>query len=141
MSKTNKKVNHIGIAVTNLDQAVKFYTEELGLETTGFETVEEQKATVAFISCGETRFELLESTSPDGPIGKFIEKNGGRGGIHHVAIEVDDIEFELSRLKNRGVALIDEKPRGGAGGSRIGFLHPKATGGVLTELCQEGHEA
>ena len=135
-----KKVNHIGIAVTDLDAAVKFYREELGLEAVGFETVDEQKATVAFIPCGETRFELLESTSPDGPIGKFIEKNGGRGGIHHVAIEVDDIEAELGRLKSRGVALIDEKPRSGAGGAKIAFLHPKATGGVLTELCQEGHE-
>lgn len=135
-----KKVSHIGVAVTDLNVAVKFYREELGLEAVGFETVDEQKATVAFIPCGETRIELLESTSPEGPIGKFIEKNSGRGGIHHIAIEVEDIEDELARLRSRGVALIDEKPRSGAGRSKIAFLHPKATGGILIELCQEGHE-
>ena len=83
-----EQISHIGIAVTNLQEAVKFYTEALGLEAVGFETVEEQKATVAFVPCGEARFELLESISPDGPIGKFVEKNGGRGGIHHIAVEV-----------------------------------------------------
>ena len=133
-----KKVNHIGIAVTDLDEAVKFYKDELGLEITGYETVEEQKASVAFVPCGETRIELLKSTSPEGPIGKFIEKNGGRGGIHHIAIEVEDIETELERLQKRNVVLIDKTPRIGAGGSKIAFVHPKATGGVLLELCQEG---
>ncbi|MDO5115106.1 MAG: methylmalonyl-CoA epimerase [Synergistaceae bacterium] len=131
------KINHIGVAVANLEEALNFYTNGIGLGVTGRETVDEQKATVAFIPCGEARFELLESTSPDGPIGKFLAKNGGRGGLHHVAIEVDDIEEALASLKARGMKLIDETPRIGAGGSKIAFVHPKTTDGVLIELCQE----
>ena len=131
-----KKVAHIGIAVPNLEEAVKFYRDELGLEIAGYETVEEQKAAVAFIPCGDTRIELLQSTSPDGPIGKFVEKNGGRGGIHHIAIEVENIDADLERLNKRNVPLIDKTPRSGAGGSKIAFIHPKATDGVLLELCQ-----
>lgn len=135
------KINHIGIAVPNLEEALKFYTGVLGLKAAGFETVDEQKATVAFVPCGESRLELLESTSPDGPIGKYIEKNNGRGGIHHIALEVDDIASFLEMLDKQGIAMIDKTPRTGAGGSKIAFVHPKATGGVLLELCQEpeGH--
>lgn len=132
-----KKISHIGIAVTNLDEAVKFYKETMGLEAIAFETVEDQRARVAFVPCGESRLELLESTSKDGPIGKFIEKNGARGGLHHIAIEVDDIDAELARLKSLGVRLIDETPRDGADNARIAFLHPKATDGLLLELCEE----
>jgi len=132
-----EKVNHIGIAVSNLEETVKFYTD-LGLKATGYETVDEQKATVAFVPCGETRLELLENTSPDGPIGKFVEKNGGRGGIHHIAIEVENIDEALIEIQQKGYILIDKTPRNGAGGSRIAFVHPKSTGGVLLELCQEG---
>ncbi|SHJ82437.1 methylmalonyl-CoA epimerase [Dethiosulfatibacter aminovorans DSM 17477] len=136
------KIAHIGIAVPNLQEALKFYKESLGMDAAGFETVEEQKATVAFVPCGESRLELLESTSPDGPIGKFVEKNKGRAGIHHIALEVDDIAAELERLNDSGVDLIDKTPRYGAGGAKIGFIHPKATGGLLLELCQEpeGHD-
>src|SRR5665647_3635653 len=126
------KVNHIGIAVTSLKEALQFYTEGgLGLTATSFEVVDEQKAKVAFLLCGESKIELLESTSPDGPIGKYIEKNSGRGGIHHIAIEVEDIQATLVELQNHGYALIDNTPRTGAGGSKIAFVHPKSTDGCL----------
>ena len=128
------KVDHIGIAVNNLEESLKFYTEVLGLTALGTEVVEEQKVKVAFIPCGDSELELLESTSPDGPIAKFIEKNGE--GIQHIAIKVDDIDATLAELKEKGVRLIDEKPRYGAGGARIAFLHPKATKGVLLEISE-----
>ena len=128
------KVDHIGIAVKDLDQAKKFYTEVLGLQAMGEEVVEEQKVRVCFIPCGDSEVELLESTSPDGPIAKFIEKKGE--GIQHLAFRVDNLEAALASLKEQGVRMIDEKPRYGAGGSSIAFVHPKATGGVLVELCQ-----
>lgn len=128
------RVDHIGIAVKNLDAALKFYTEVLGLKAMGTEEVAEQKVKVAFLPCGDSELEILESTSPDGPIAKFIEKNGE--GIQHIAIRVDDIEATLAELKEKGVRLIDEKPRYGAGGASIAFLHPKATGGVLLELTE-----
>lgn len=128
------KVDHIGIAVKNLEESLKFYTEVLGLKAMGTEVVEEQKVRVAFIPCGDSELELLESTSPDGPIAKFIEKNGE--GIQHIAIKVDNIQATLAELKEKGVRLIDEKPRYGAGGASIAFLHPKATGGVLLELSE-----
>ena len=128
------KVDHIGIAVKDLEQAKKFYTEVLGLQAMGEEVVEEQKVRVCFIPCGDSEVELLESTSPDGPIAKYIEKNGE--GIQHLAIRVDDIEAALADLKEKGVRLIDEKPRYGAGGASIAFVHPKATGGILLELSQ-----
>jgi len=130
-------VSHIGIGVPNLKEAVRFFEEEIGLKAVGFETVEDQKATVAFIPCGDARLELLESTSPDGPIGKAVEKAGGKSVIHHVALEVDDVAGALAELKEKGVRLIDEKPRKGAGGAMIAFIHPKATGGILLELCHE----
>ena len=104
------------------------------LKLHGTEVVEEQKVRVAFMPVGDTEIELLESTDPEGPIAKFIEKRGE--GIQHIAFRVDDIEEALEQMRQRGVRLIDEKPRYGAGGARIAFLHPKATGGVLVELCE-----
>lgn len=128
------KIDHIGIAVSNLDEAVKLYRDVLGLELHGTETVEEQKVKVAFLPVGDTEVELLESTSPDGPIAKFIEAKGQ--GIQHIAFRVDDIEAALEEMKEKGMRLIDERPRYGAGGARIAFLHPKSTNGVLIELCE-----
>lgn len=130
------RIDHIGIAVSNLEEAKKFYTDMLGMKATGEEVVEEQKVKVCFIPTGDSELELLESTSPDGPIAKYIEKNGGRNGIQHVALRVDNIEQAIADLKEKGVRMIDEKPRYGAGGSSIAFVHPKSTGGVLVELCQ-----
>ena len=128
-----KRVDHVGIAVKNLDESVKFY-ESLGFKATGYEVVAEQKVKVAFLPCGDSEIELLESTEPDGPIARFIEKNGP--GIQHIAIRVDDIDKALEELKEKGVRLIDQVPRYGAGNARIAFVHPKATGGVLLELTQ-----
>lgn len=128
------KVDHIGIAVANLDETLKLYTDILGMKLQGTETVAEQKVRVAFLPVGDTEIELLESTDPEGPIAKFIENKGQ--GIQHIAFQVDDIEAALAELKEKGVRLIDEKPRYGAGGAKIAFLHPKATNGVLVELCQ-----
>lgn len=129
-----EKIDHIGIAVKDLNESLKVYTEILGLKSTGVETVTEQKVKVAFIPIGESEIELLESTEPDGAVAKFIEKNGE--GIQHIALRVDNIEKTLEDLKARGVRLIDEKPRKGAGGARIAFIHPKATNGILIELCE-----
>ena len=129
-----KKVSHIGIAVRNLEDAIPFYRDSLGMEFEGSEVVAEQKVKVAFLAVGESRIELLEPTAEDSPVAKFIEKNGE--GIHHIAYEVDDLQASLDRLRQEGIRLIDEKPRGGAHGAEIAFLHPKATRGVLTELCQ-----
>ena len=129
------RVDHVGVAVVNLDESVKFY-ESLGFVAKGYEVVEEQQVKVCFMPCGDSELELLESTTPDGPIAKYIEKNGGRGGIQHVAIRVDDIDKALEELKEKGVRMIDQTPRYGAGGARIAFVHPKATGGLLLELCE-----
>ncbi|HOE57652.1 MAG TPA: methylmalonyl-CoA epimerase [Bacillota bacterium] len=128
------KIDHIGIAVNNLDEAIKLYKDVLGLELHGVEVVEEQKVKVAFLSIGDTEIELLESTSPEGPIAKFIETKGQ--GIQHIAFKVGDVEAALAEMKEKGMRLIDEKPRYGAGGARIAFLHPKSTDGVLIELCE-----
>lgn len=128
------KVDHIGIAVKNLEESMKFYEEVMGLKSEGTEVVEEQKVKVAFFPVGDSEIELLESTAPDGPIARFIERNGE--GIQHVALRVDNIENALADLKEKGVRLIDEKPRYGAGGAQIAFLHPKATGGVLLEISE-----
>ncbi len=106
------------------------------MKSTGKEVVEEQKVTVAFLPCGDSELELLESTTPDGPIARFIEKNGGRGGIQHVAVRVDNIEEAIKEVMDKGIKMLDEKPRYGAGGARIAFVHPKATGGVLLELTE-----
>lgn len=129
-----RKVDHVGVAVSNLEEALKVYTDVLGLKLHGTEVVEEQKVRVAFMPVGDTEIELLESTDPEGPIAKFIEKRGE--GIQHIAFRVDDIEEALEQMRQKGVRLIDEKPRYGAGGARIAFLHPKSTGGVLVELCE-----
>ncbi|MEW5733225.1 MAG: methylmalonyl-CoA epimerase [Thermodesulfobacteriota bacterium] len=127
-------IDHLGIAVNSIDNARKLWEDVLGLTLTGKETVQTQKVTTAFLPVGESEVELLESTAPDGPVAKFIEKRGE--GIQHVAFRVDDIEAALAELKEKGVALIDQTPRIGAGGAKIAFLHPKATFGVLVELCQ-----
>ncbi len=132
-----KKINHIGVAVKDLNEAIKFYEENLGLEIEGIEEVKEQKVKVAFIPVGESRIELLQSTDPDGPVAKFIGKRGE--GIHHIALEVDHIEDFLQKLKEKWVQLIDEKPRVGAHGMKIAFLHPRSAKGVLLELCEK-HE-
>ena len=135
MSFSVLKVDHIGIAVKNLEEAKKFYVEKLGMNhLPDDEVVDEQKAKVSFFPVGDSEIELLESTVPDGPIGKFIEKNGE--GIHHIALRVDNVEAALADLKEKGVRLIDEKPRYGAGGAEIAFIHPKATGGILLEISQ-----
>jgi methylmalonyl-CoA/ethylmalonyl-CoA epimerase len=128
------KIDHIGIAVKDLSESLNFYSEILGLEATGTEVVPEQKVKVAFLPCGDSEIELLESTVPDGPINKFIEKRGE--GIQHIALRVDNIDEALKILKEKGIRLIDEKPRYGAGGARIAFLHPRATKGVLIELTE-----
>lgn len=127
-------VDHIGIAAEDMDGSVNFYTQVLGLEMTGVEEVAEQKVRTAFLPVGQSELEILESTAPDGPIARHIAKSGE--GIQHIALRVDDIDAALAELKEKGVRLIDETPRRGAGGTKIAFLHPKATGGVLLELCQ-----
>ena len=131
-----EKISHIGIAVTSIDEATPFYREVLGMEYEGSEVVAEQKVKVAFFAVGESRIELLEPTSDDSPVAKFLAKNGP--GVHHVAYQVDDLEQRLAALKAAGVRLIDETPRSGAHHTRIAFMHPKASGGVLTELCEPG---
>jgi len=128
------KIDHLGIAVNSIDAGKSFWTEALGLSFEGTETVAEQKVTTAFLPVGESEVELLESTAPDGPIAKYIEKRGE--GIQHVAFRVANIDEALAELKVKGVQLIDQAPRKGAGGARIAFLHPKATGGILVELCE-----
>ncbi|MDD2277128.1 MAG: methylmalonyl-CoA epimerase [Smithellaceae bacterium] len=127
------KIDHIGIAVKNLAESAKLY-EMLGIASAGAEEVAEQKVKVCFFPVGDSEIELLESTSPDGPIAKYIEKNGE--GIQHMALRVDDLEAALAELKAKGVRLIDEKPRYGAGGAKIAFVHPKSTGGILLELSE-----
>lgn len=128
------KVDHIGIAVNSIDECKKLYQDLLGLSHAGSETVAEQKVTTAFFPVGDTEVELLESTSPDGPIAKYLEKRGE--GVQHIAFRVENIEEALAELKAKGVKLIDEVPRKGAGGAKIAFLHPKSTYGVLVELSQ-----
>ena len=128
------KIDHLGIAVNSIEDGKNFWKDILGLEFEGAETVAEQKVTTAFFPVGESEVELLESTAADGPVAKYIEKRGQ--GIQHVAFRVENIEAALAELKEKGVRLIDETPRRGAGGARIAFLHPKATNGVLVELCE-----
>jgi methylmalonyl-CoA/ethylmalonyl-CoA epimerase len=131
------KINHIGIAVTSLDNAIPFYRDNLGMAFAGIEEVAEQKVRVAMLQVGESKIELLEPTSEDSPVAKFIAKNGA--GIHHIAYEVADIEAAIAKLLADGARMIDEKPRHGAHGTRIAFIHPKSSNGVLTELCQAAH--
>lgn len=128
------KIDHLGIAVNSMDEGKTFWSDILGLKFEGAETVAEQKVTTAFFPVGESEVELLESTSPDGPVAKFIEKKGT--GFQHVAFRVENIDEALAELKAKGIQLIDQEPRKGAGGAKIAFLHPKATGGVLVELCE-----
>jgi methylmalonyl-CoA/ethylmalonyl-CoA epimerase len=131
------KINHIGIAVKSIDNAIPFYRDNLGMALTGVEEVTEQKVRVAMLQVGESKIELLEPTSEDSPIANFIEKNGG--GIHHIAYEVIDIEAAIAKLLADGMRLIDEKPRNGAHDTLIAFIHPKSSNGILTELCQVRH--
>ncbi|HCA59632.1 MAG TPA: methylmalonyl-CoA epimerase [Blastocatellia bacterium] len=128
------KINHLGIATNGIENALKFWEDALGLENVHTEVVEDQKVRVAMLPIGESRVELLEPTSDDSPISKFLEKRGG--GIHHIAVEVEDIRASLARLKAQGMQLIDEEPRIGAEGCLVAFVHPKASGGVLLELVQ-----
>ncbi|MCU0555804.1 MAG: methylmalonyl-CoA epimerase [Desulfobacterales bacterium] len=128
------KIDHLGIAVTSIEEGQRFWQDVLGLKFEGTETVAEQKVTTAFFPVGESEVELLMSTAPDGPVAKYIEKKGT--GIQHVAFRVDNIEAALEELKAKGIQLIDQTPRKGAGGAKIAFLHPKATNGVLVELCE-----
>lgn len=128
-------IEHIGIAVKNLEESIKYYEGVLGLKCYSIEEVADQKVKTAFFKVGQTKIELLESTDPEGPIGKYIEKKGE--GIHHLAFHVNDLQNALDEANEKGIRLIDEKPRGGAEGLDIGFLHPKSTNGVLTEFCED----
>ena len=129
-----KKINHIGIAVNNIDQALKLYTGVLGLKLKGVEVVESQRTRTAILPVGESSIELLEATDAESPIAKYIEKYGE--GLHHLALEVADVEDALGQVSRSGLPLIDETPRGGVENTRIAFLHPKGTGRVLLELVQ-----
>ncbi|WP_029038070.1 methylmalonyl-CoA epimerase [Salinimicrobium xinjiangense] len=128
-------IEHIGIAVESLEQAIPFYEKTFGLKCYSVEEVKDQKVKTAFFKVGQTKIELLESTDPEGPIGKFIEKKGQ--GVHHIAFAVKDLPVRLEELEQKEVKLIDRTPRKGAEGLNIAFLHPKSTFGVLTELCEE----
>lgn len=131
-------IEHIGIAVPNLEEAIKYYEDVLGLKCYKKEVVEDQKVTTAFIKVGDVKIELLEPTCPESTIAKFIEKNGGRGGMHHMAFAIEDgVANALSEAESKGVKLIDKAPRQGADGLHIAFLHPKTTQAVLTELCED----
>ena len=132
-----KKVSHIGVAVGNIEEYIGFFRDVMGLEFTGTEEVEDQKVKVAFLQVGESRVELIEPTADDSPVKKYLDANDGKPRIHHVAYEVDDLDAALAEVKEKGIRVIDEEPRIGAGGVRIAFLHPKATAGVLTELCEQ----
>ncbi len=131
-------IEHIGIAVKSLDEAIPFYENVLGLKCYSIEEVSDQKVRTAFFKIGQTKIELLESTDPDGPVGRYIEKKGE--GIHHLAFAVRDLDEKLREAENKGVRLIDSKPRKGAEGLDIAFLHPRSTFGVLTELCEDKSE-
>ena len=128
------KIDHLGIAVSSIEEKKNFWIDALGMTLEGTETIEEQKVTTAFLPVGESEIELLESTSKEGPVAKYIEKKGE--GIQHIAFRVENIEEALLELKEKGIKLIDQTPRIGAGGAKIAFLHPKATSGVLVELCE-----
>lgn len=128
-------IEHIGIAVADLEKAIEFYENVLGLKCYRIEEVEDQKVKTAFFQVGQTKIELLESTAPDGPIAKYVEKKGE--GMHHLAFSVKNIEKQLEEVSSKGVQLIDSKPRKGAEGLDIAFLHPKSTKGVLVEFCEK----
>ena len=132
------KIDHLGIAVKSLDETIPYYENVLGLHCEGREEVESQKVRTAFFAAGEVHIELLEPTSEDSPIAKFLEKNPN-GGIHHIAFATDDINGQLAQAKDKGAKLIHEVPFPGAGDKLVAFLHPKSTFGVLTEFCQPAH--
>lgn len=132
-----EKINHLGVAVASLEEALPYYRDVLGMSYQGTEEVAEQKVRVAFLQIGESKIELLEPTSADSPIAKFLEKNGS--GIHHIAYQVENIAETLAGLEQKGVRLIDRIPRQGAHGAKIAFIHPKSTGGILTEICEVDH--
>jgi methylmalonyl-CoA/ethylmalonyl-CoA epimerase len=130
-----KNIEHIGIAVNSIEESLKYYEGVLGLKCYAIEEVVDQKVKTAFLKIGETKIELLEATSEESPIAKFIEKRGQ--GVHHIAFAVNGIEEALLEVKEQNIKLIDENPRKGAEGLEIAFLHPKSTGGVLTEFCEK----
>ena len=136
---TQMKIDHIGIATRGIEDAMTFYRDALGLDAIETEEVAEQKVRVAMLPIGESRIELLEATSADSPISRFLEKRGP--GIHHIAVQVDDIRSALANLKRNGARLIDDEPRKGAGGCLVAFVHPSSTGGVLLELVQSPAES
>ena len=130
-----RKIDHLGIAVRSLDEGLALWGDLLGLEPAGTETVAEQGVRTAFLNVGETRLELLEPTGPDTPVGRFLDKRGP--GFHHICFVVEDIDAAISELQSRGMRLVDEQPRDGAQGSKVAFLHPASTGGLLVELKQK----
>ena len=132
-----QKINHIGIAVQSLNETLPFYRDGLKMPLCGIEEVADQKVRVAMLGIGESKMELLEPTSSDSPITKFLDKNGP--GIHHIAYEVDDVAQAIEQMIAEGARMVDQVPRDGAHGTRIAFVHPKSSHGVLTELCQAGH--
>ncbi len=134
------QIEHIGIATTSLEEAIPYYENVLGLKCYNIEVVEDQKVKTAFFKIGEVKLELLEPTCPESTIAKFIEKNGGRGGVHHIAFKTKDVAACLADASEKGVRLIDSAPRKGAEGLNIAFLHPKSTLGVLTEICENPNE-
>jgi methylmalonyl-CoA/ethylmalonyl-CoA epimerase len=129
-----KGIDHVGIAVKSIDEAKRFWVDTLGLKLSHIEEVPEQKVRVAILKAGNTTIELLEPTSPDSPVQRFIEKRGE--GLHHLTLQTDKLAERLKKLKSANVGLIDEQPRVGAGGAKVAFLHPKSTHGVLVELCE-----
>ena len=130
-------IEHIGIAVSKLEEVIPYYEQILGTKCYSIEEVADQKVKTAFFKVGEVKIELLEATSPESSIAKFIEKNGGRGGVHHVAFNVESVEEALKEAEAAGIQLIDKCPRPGAEHLMIAFLHPKSTKGILTELCEQ----
>lgn len=138
MSSKRVKIDHLGISVSSIDEALNFWCDGLGLLLKGIEVVEDQGVRVAILPVGESRIELLEATGEETPVGKFIAKRGP--GIHHLSLEVSDLQAMLRALKNRGVRLIDQEPRVGAGGALIAFIHPSSTGGLLIELAQKEND-
>jgi methylmalonyl-CoA epimerase len=129
-----RRVHHVGVAARSLEASLRFWSEALGMKVSAMETVESEGVRIAFLPAGESRIELLEPTRPDSPVARFLEKRGD--GIHHLTLEVDDVQATLDRLRSLGVAMLDEAPRAGAGGTRVAFLHPRASGGVLVELVE-----
>jgi methylmalonyl-CoA/ethylmalonyl-CoA epimerase len=129
-----KKINHVAVAVNNVEEAAKFYQDVLGLTLTGVEVVTPQKTKVGFFEIGESNIELVQPSEPDSPLVKFLETKGQ--GIHHICFEVDDVEAEVKGLIEKGATMVDQKPRPGAHGTKVAFVHPKSSNGVLIELCE-----